>query len=125
MTETITSQMPVDISDALPTLTPGADWKWSFYYLDDNALPVDTTGYTVKMDIREYGPNGALIKTLTTTSGITNTPVNGQFDVAFLAADTTNIMVDVVVFDIFVTDNTGGVEPWYCGTIPVNPRVTK
>jgi len=125
MTQIITTLLPVDISDALPVLTPGTDWKWSFYYTDDNALPVNTTGYTAKMDIREYGPNGNLIKTLTTTSGITMTPTNGQFDVAFLAADTANIAVDVVVFDIFVTDNAGGVEPWYCGTIPINPRVTK
>ena len=48
------------------------------------------------MDIREYGPNGALIKTGTTAGGITMTAVNGQFDVTFLAADTANIAWVVV-----------------------------
>lgn len=120
--ETFIDEQPLTLK--LPTISPGADWTWSFQVLDDNDDPVNTTGYTARMHLRPT-PNGELVKELTTSSGITNSTATGTFTILYPDTETDDINHTKLVWDLYLTDNSGLVSCILAGTVQVRTRVTK
>ena len=79
----------------------GADETFTFQYLDDNDQPIDISGYTAKLQIRDrFG--GTLHLTLTNGSGITITGASGQVAVAFTHAQTIAFDFKHAYYDLWI-----------------------
>ena len=122
--EIIIERGPIDLSDLLENIAPGYDWAWSFYVLDDNDNPQDTTGYSCEIKLRDK-PNGEVKATLSTTGGeIVNTPSQGLYSITWSAADNADLDCQQIVFDVKLTDASGGVHRPFKGTVDVDEVVT-
>jgi hypothetical protein len=122
MTETLITTMPVNFP--LHPIMPGADWGWAVKIKDDNREAIDTTDWTARMEIREtYG--GELIIALETGSGIINTAAEGLFSIDLTGAQTSDFLARQVVYDLFITDDSGGVTCPFRGPIDILDRVTE
>ena len=123
--QVLISDMPVDLSTVLGPISPGFDWKWSFFIADDNQVPTNTTGWNCILMIRET-QNGPVIATLSTTTGeIVNNPSAGRLDVNWAAAKNASVAVKQIVFDVKTIDSGGGVSRPFKGSIPVDAVVTR
>jgi hypothetical protein len=102
-----------------PPMVRGADWHWAFQFMeDDNVTPIDTTGYTCSMVIRE-SENGETYATLSIGSGITMTAASGLFNI-----DLDDSVVDAydwrtAEYKLIVTDDSGGKTPLFVGRLRI------
>lgn len=123
ISEVIIESGPIDLSDILPKISPGYDWEWAFYVLDDNDDPVDTTDWACEIKIKDKA-NGETKATLSTATGeIVNTPATGEFAISYVAAGTALLDCRQVVFDVKTTDASGGVDRPFKATIEVDEVV--
>jgi len=103
-----------------PIIVRGADWiGFSFQHMeDDNVTPIDTTGYTAEMVIKESW-NGETYKTLTIGDGITMTAAQGLFNVALNKAAIDLLDFSKGVYKLIVTDDNAGITPYFMGNIEI------
>ncbi len=119
MTTTITDEdYPVRFDP--PVITRGADWMgFSFQHLeDDNVTPIDITGYTAEMVIKDSW-EGVTYRTLINGSGITMTASTGIFSVSLAEADVAALEFKSAVYKLIVTDASGNVTPYFTGKLEV------
>lgn len=123
--EVIINVEPIDLSDILPPIAPGYTWSWTFFVLDDNDDPIDTTSWACEIHLKNKA-NGETKATMSTTGGeITNTPASGQFSVVLPAADTALIDCRQVVFDVKLTDASSNVHRPFVGTVEIAEVITQ
>lgn len=91
-----------------------ADWTMTIQLLeDDQVTPKNTTGYGMTVYIRA-APNGALYDQLEVGSEITHNPGQGLFTVRVPAATIGAYTFSRAVYDVQLTDNSGGkIVPFY------------
>ena len=97
---------------------------------EDCVTPIDVTGWTFRMQIREKDQDGALIVELTTANGgvVIVDAVNGQ--VELLIADTvtdafTEAQFKCAVYDLEAIDALGNVERIMEGTAVLSLNITR
>lgn len=97
---------------------------WSTGDTADTATPVDLTGYTARLQMRDdYG--GKLLHEMTTENGgITLNAVPGAIDFAIDALTTDNFDWDTAVYDIELVQGEY-VNRLFGGTVVVSPSVTR
>lgn len=96
----------------------------------DPAVPVDLTGYQVRMQVRSEQIAATVLLELTTTNGgiaITDA-AQGRFELYLKAADTAALTFDSGVYDLEMVapdapDNT--VTRLLAGSVSVSPEVTR
>jgi len=112
----------------IPTVTlelaQGADFSMTLFFLDDSGAPLPLTGWTFKSDIRRTA-NSAVVKSLTTGSGITVDAPNGQVSIFIAASDTTGFPSPKLVSDIFGNGPSSAVAKLFDIIYTVKPRVTR
>lgn len=123
--EEIISDTPVDLSNFLPSITPGYDWTWSWYEQDDAGAARDVTGWTAEMDLRETVNGPLLIKLSTANGHITNGGSTGKFTVTLHAADSAIISSHAVVTNVKVTDAGGSSNNRFKAVVPVEENITR
>jgi hypothetical protein len=124
------------------------DEAYQAYYVDANSLrlnldttrmaaytsggellyhpPVDLTGYTARMQIRETVDDEDVVLELTTENGgITLGGTNGQITLLIDADDTAALTVDKAVYDLELIDGSGIVTRLVSGEITVTKEVTR
>jgi hypothetical protein len=77
-------------------------WTWT-----DGATPLNWTGYTAKMQVRQYkNINDTALLTLTTGSGITTLTSNGKVIITITATQSGAIPAGNYYYDIELTTGT-------------------
>ena len=102
------------------TMYQGETWKPILRLTDVNGTPVDLTGYTVKMELRDR-PGGKLLATPT----LTITPATGQINIVLAKTATVLITQPVVVYSIVLTTPATEAVILLRGEVNVEPRVTQ
>jgi hypothetical protein len=85
-------------------------------------LPVDLTGCTARMQIRDQ-PGGQLLLELSTGAGLT-LEAAGTLRREISAAQTGGLTFTDAVYDLEVTFADGSVQRWAEGSVKVSPQVT-
>jgi len=103
-----------------PVIVRGADWiGFAFQHMqDDNATPIDTTGYTAEMIIKESW-NAETYKTLTIGDGITMTAAQGLFNVTMSKATIDTLDFRKAVYKLVVTDSSAGQTCYFMGNLEI------
>lgn len=103
----------------------GAEWATSMQILDENDQPINLTGYSATMQIRDM-PGGMLIKEIKTTpgTGITITALTGTIGLALTAAETALFTFQAAQYDLLI--DSGTTKTYLLeGEIKLTKRVTK
>jgi hypothetical protein len=111
----------VNIPSTGDVIVKGDTFTGIQFTVNVNGSPLDLTNYTINCQIRKYNAYGAVLKQLTTTSGIVKTtPLSGVFTISPFIVD---FVEGIHVYDIeFIT---GSEKYTYIqGTFTVNEQVT-
>lgn len=94
-------------------------------YTDPNDLPIDLTGYTVRMQVRNK-PGGTVILDSDDAGGSTviDGPM-GQIDVAFSLPTMLAVTADQGVYDVAMTAADGRVDVLVEGTVKFVEGITR
>lgn len=102
-----------------PVVNQGIDWIFTTTWQDPSGNPIDTTGYSVKLQIRNQVDN-SLILTLTVGSGITlTTPASGITTYQVTGTQTAAIPVGTYYYGIKATSGGGINYDWADGLVTI------
>jgi hypothetical protein len=107
------------------TVNQGATFSMTFTWLqDDGMTPVNLTGFTAEMQVREQA-GGTLLTTFTTTDGsITLGGTAGTIVLLASATTTGGWQWDGGYYDLHLTDGFGEVTTLLAGLLNVIPAIT-
>ena len=102
-----------------PTVNQGIDWIFTTTTTDSSGNPVDLTGYSVQLQIRNQVDN-SLILALTVGSGITlTTPTAGFVTYQATGAQTAAIPIGTYYYGIKATSGGGINYDWSDGFLTI------
>lgn len=108
------------------TVEQGATFTLNLVYKDNNATPINLTGYTARMQIRRNYNAVTPLATFTTENGrITLGTTNGAVAVTGEAALTASLTGRVAVYDLELIAPSGVVTRLIRGSVTIIPEVTK
>jgi hypothetical protein len=109
------------------TIEQGATFDESWDWLDEEGNPVDLTGWTGKMDIRENIAAETPYMTLTTENGrIVLGEVAGRVRLLIEASATAAIAWPKAIFDLHLIDASGDyIVRFMKGSVIIDPGVTR
>lgn len=119
--------------ETLPLRVPlGTTWEEDWQLLQSKGgPPVDLTGYSARMMLREAVEDPTPLATLTTGSGLTITGAEGRIRLRMEAPDVTALSPDNtrrrLVYDIelYIPGTPDYVVPLFQGPVTLLPRVTR
>ena len=104
----------------------GDTFRISFQMLSPDSAPIDLTGYTPKMQLRDApNPAGALIATFAVALATQSGATLGQVDIVL--STTLSTALDPTLkywYDFQLTDPGGGIDTYVKGQAFVTPQVT-
>jgi len=104
----------------------GADFVQECAYLDEDGNPVNLTGNTMAMQMRKPLLANTTLANMTIGSGITVTNATlGQFKLSLTNAQTANLPIGTVVYDLEIRYANGTKERLLQGGIIVDGEVTR
>ena len=102
-----------------PSVNQGIDWIFTTTTTDSSGNPVDLTGYSVQLQIRNQVDN-SLVLGLTTGSGITiTTPAAGLVTYRVTGTQTTAIPIGTYAYGIKATSGGGINYDWSDGFLTI------
>jgi hypothetical protein len=101
----------------------GATWTVNIVYTDYNGDPVNLTGYTARMQLREKFTSDAVLTLTTSNGGLTLTPLTGGIAVIATAAQTEVIPAGFYLYDLELTSGSE-ITRLIQGQITVRAQVT-
>jgi hypothetical protein len=112
------------------TIYQGATYRKTINWSagDPTALPVNLTGCTLRMQIRESMSASAAILTLTNSNGgiiVDADPTTGSFELFISATNTAGITVSQAVYDLEVVFTDGDVVRLLQGKVTISKEVTR
>lgn len=108
------------------TIYQGATFRKRLTWKAPNGTPIDLTGCSARMQVRnEVGSDVVLIGLSTVNGRITLGGVAGTIDLWIADEDTTLIAWESGVFDLEITHPGGDVTRLAQGSISVSPEVTR
>lgn len=105
------------------TIYQGATWNSQFQWFNDDATPIDLTGYTGRMQLRRVITDASPAFELTTANGRMTLDAQGRVNVTISATDTATLSGEYV-FDCEVISGAV-VTRLVRGTITVISEVTR
>ena len=103
----------------------GATFNPVLTYQDENASPIDLTGYTARMKIKNARTDTSALEELTTENGgITLGGAAGTIALLFTATATAAMTWTSGVYDLELVSSGGVVTRLLQGTATVSPEVT-
>jgi hypothetical protein len=104
----------------------GATFVRNLVWQDENEVPVNLTGYTARMHVRQNVQSNALILPLTTENGgISLTPETGGIRLFLSASATDPLQPRRAVYDLELVAPDGFVTRLVEGTFTIVPQVTR
>lgn len=110
------------------TIYQGSTFSQKFQWKTGSPpVPVNLTGYSARMQIREKLRSPTPIITLTTENGgiIITDPENGIFSLEISAEDTANLNFRSAVYDLEFVYPSGVVRRLIEGSVTLSPEVTR
>jgi hypothetical protein len=107
------------------SLQQGATWILSFEWLDDQAAPIDLTGCTAKMHMRQATGAPLLLELSTENGRISLAGATGVIELHVDAASTSLLTTQVGVYDLLVYHPNGQVDRVIFGSFALSLAVTK
>lgn len=108
------------------TFPQGATWTLSLAWNDDDGDPINLTGFSAAMQIRQsYAQSATPIVSVSSGSGITLGGAAGTIEVRVPATSTDDIRAGRYVYDLELTSGGGEVTRLVEGTVTVTPEVTR
>jgi hypothetical protein len=102
-----------------------ATFSFIVEYKDNNELPIDLTGATAKMQVRDTKGGSKLAFTLTSPAGgITITPLLGKLTIKMTPTQTSKLFYPKSSYDIMVTDSNTNKIKLLEGFITLSRSVT-
>lgn len=107
------------------TMDQGSNWNLNVIYKDANGNPINLTGYTAAMQLRQnYNSDTAVLTLSTSNGGITITGNLGKLFLSATAAQTGGLDAGFYVYDLEITSG-GVVTRIIQGQITVAGEVTR
>lgn len=107
------------------TLDQGATYNLVVVYKDDSGTPVNLTGFSAYMQLREsYDSTVADLTLSTANGGIVIDGINGEITITATATQTVALVSDFYVYDLELV-NGSNVTRLLQGQITVNSEVTR
>jgi hypothetical protein len=104
----------------------GANWFITVIYKDSTGTPINLTGYTAALQIRDTYADTTTDLSLTSPSGgIVITGATGTIAITASAAQTAAIAAGTYVYDLEITSSGGIVTRLIQGKISLSPQVTR
>ena len=110
------------------TIEQGATFKLTLIWKGEDKQPLDLTGYTAALQVREAYTSSERLISLTTApnGGITLTPDQGRIDVVIESAVTANLPAPKNgVYDLELTSPSGEITRLLEGKVRITPEVTR
>lgn len=108
------------------TIEQGSTFRFSLTWSDTFNVPIDLTGYTARMHIRDVITNPVFLLELTTGNGrIAITPLLGKIELILSDTITAAITWTSGVYDLEIISPAGEVTRLVQGTVTVSPEVTR
>ena len=102
-----------------------ATFSFIVEYKDNNGLPIDLTGSTAKMQVRDTKGGSKLAFSLTSPAGgITITPLLGKLTIKITPTQTNKLFYPKSSYDIMVTDSNGNKIKMLEGFLTLSRSVT-
>ena len=107
------------------TIDQGATWNLEVIYKTEAGVPINLTGYTAALQVRQNYYDTAALVTLTSPSGgIVITPNAGKLDITMTATQTGGLDEGFYVYDLEITSGAN-VTRLIQGQFTVSPEVTR
>ena len=107
------------------TIDQGATWSVVVTYKDSTGVPINLTGYTAAMQVRQQYSSDTAELTLTSPSnGIVITPSTGIVTITMTAVQTAALEEGYYVYDVELTSGTYK-DRLIQGQLTVAPEVTR
>lgn len=104
----------------------GATFRLMLTWRNPNGTPVNVTGYSAKMDVRQKASTGHTELSLSTAAGgITLGGVDGTVLLTATATTTNALVSGVYVYDLELTSAGGEVTRLVAGSFTVDEQVTR
>lgn len=108
------------------TINKGATFSRVVTWKEADGDPIDLTGYTARMQVREYASAADPVIDLTTTNGgIALGGTAGTITLSISSTDTSNVGVDGGVYDLELVSAGGVVTRLLQGFIEFSDEVTR
>jgi hypothetical protein len=110
----------------LPPVEKGATYRHTLIWKSSTGSPIDLTGCTAKMQVREEATAASVLLELSTTNHrIEITPLTGQLDFFVDDAVTDLLATEGGVYDLEIYHPNGDVTRLCQGTLPFSEEVTR
>lgn len=108
------------------TIDQGAQYTTQIIWADSSGNPIDLTGYSAAMQLREQAssPNPSALNLTSSNGGITITPLAGEMDILMTTAQTGALDARFYVYDLEIA-LSGVVTRIIQGQITVSAQVTQ
>lgn len=107
------------------TIDQGATWNLQVVYKTDAGVPINLTGYTAALQVRQnYYDTTALISLTSPSGGIVITGATGTIDITMTAQQTGSLDEGFYVYDLEITSGAT-VTRLIQGQFTVSPEVTR
>lgn len=107
------------------TIDQGATWNLQVVYKTDAGVPINLTGYTAALQVRQnYYDTTALLTLTSPSGGIVITGATGTIDITMSATQTGSLDEGFYVYDLEITSG-GTVTRLIQGQFTVSPEVTR
>ena len=108
------------------TIDQGATWSVTVLYKDSAGAPINLTGYTAAMQVRQNYSSAEADLTLTSpANGIVITALTGTVVITMSALQTGALDEGYYVYDVELTSSGGLVDRLIQGQLTVAPEVTR
>ena len=108
------------------TIDQGATWTLQVVYKNDAGTPINLTGYTAALQVRQnYYDTTALLTLTSPSGGIVITGATGTIDITMTAVQTGSLDEGFYVYDLEITSSGGIVTRLIQGQFTVSPEVTR
>jgi hypothetical protein len=114
----------INTSETNYTITQGDSFILPISYTDSNNNPIDLTGYTAKIEVRDK-PGGKIVCAVGTIgNGITiSTPTNGEILINLTPTMTKNFVLPRSAYQVQITSSDQTATTILSGWFIVNPGV--
>jgi len=107
------------------TIDQGATWSVTVTYTDSTGAPINLTGYTAAMQVRQqYNSTDADLTLTSPNGGIVITPLTGVIVITMTATQTASLEEGFYVYDVELTSGTFK-DRMMQGQLTVAPEVTR
>lgn len=107
------------------TIDQGATWTLEVVYKNDEGTPINLTGYTAALQVRQnYYDTTALLTLTSPSGGIVITGATGTIDITMSAVQTGSLDEGFYVYDLEISSG-GTVTRLIQGQFTVSPEVTR